>query len=803
MSRRLGSLFSGYGGLDLAVEEVFGARTVWNSDIEPGPRKVLAHRFPDVPNLGDITTVDWSQVEPVDIIAGGSPCFPAGTLVDTVHGYRPIETIGAGDLVLTHRGRYMPVVQTMRRHATDAIHLNVQGVPEFVTTAEHPFYVRHRTKVWDNSIRRYVWQWDDPHWVAASHLTKDHFVGYQIDQPSEPAIGPALAYLIGRWLGDGWIRNGTRASTVERGQRGSRVNSRWWQVFICDSDDKADEVQAAITAAGYVASKFKEPTVTKFRINSKDLVQKLAGFGRGAAGKKLPGWAFRLPLEDQRALWRGWVDSDGSVKASTGQIRITTVSAELAHGMARIGRNVFRRAPSVHYTKTNPTTVIEGRIVNQRPQYQVCLSVRNRDAWNDGDWIWAPVRGVSPAHDAQVFNIGVQEDESYTAWGITVHNCQDISGAGRMAGMREGTRSNLWVEMREAIRVLQPAYVIWENVYAARSTAAASAMESDPRLLGDHPAGVPVLRALGRVLGDLASLGFDAEWHSLRASEIGAPHGRARYFIVAVTRDPARRADVATHPENFGHQWSGDARLRWPGPAHGHREPVALLPTPTTQDAANTAGPSQLDRNSLPLNTVVTLLPTRATRGGSNTETVKLLPTPDANLGNGGRQRSAEALARGDHQTNLSDLPRLLPTPSVADSTGGHERRGGKRGDELLLKGIASHQAWGPYRAAVERWEAVHGPAPAPTKPGRNGRPKLNPEFASWMMGVPAGWITDVPGVSDNESLKMAGNGVVPQQAVAALRTCLAHLEAVGGADPDALPLPQTHLAALDKVVWP
>ena len=399
MSRRLGSLFSGYGGLDLAVEEVFGARTVWNSDIEPGPRKVLAHRFPDVPNLGDITTVDWSQVEPVDIIAGGSPCT-------------------------------------------------------------------------------------------------------------------------------------------------------------------------------------------------------------------------------------------------------------------------------------------------------------------------------------------------------------DISSAGRMAGMHEGTRSNLWVCMRDAIEYLQPAVVVWENVRGASSARAASAMESDPRLLGDHPADVPVLRALGRVLGDLASLGFDAEWHSLRASDIGAPHGRARYFVVAVTRDPARRADVATHPENFGHQWSGDARLRRPGPAHGHREPVALLPTPTTQDAANTAGPSQLDRNSLPLNTVVTLLPTpRATdgtKGGPNQRgSSGDLMLPSAVM---------QPLSLTSGETGVQDMPqRGVPAPQGQD--------------------------WGPYRAAVERWEAIHGPAPAPTKPGRNGRPKLNPEFASWMMGVPAGWITDVPGVTDNEALRMAGNGVVRQQAEAALRLMLNRME--------------------------
>ena len=118
----------------------------------------------------------------------------------------------------------------------------------------------------------------------------------------------------------------------------------------------------------------------------------------------------------------------------------------------------------------------------------------------------------------------------------------------------------------------------------------------------------------------------------------------------------------------------------------------------------------------------------------------------------------------------------LLPTPSVADATGGHERRGGKRGD----KGIATHQAWGPHTAAIARWEAIVGPAPAPTKPGRNGRPKLNPAFAEWMMGAPAGWITDTPGVTDNEALRMAGNCVVRQQAVAALRLMLNRMETHG-----------------------
>ena len=51
----------------------------------------------------------------------------------------------------------------------------------------------------------------------------------------------------------------------------------------------------------------------------------------------------------------------------------------------------------------------------------------------------------------------------------------------------------------------------------------------------------------------------------------------------------------------------------------------------------------------------------------------------------------------------------------------------------------------------------------------RNGKPRLNARFAEWMMGLPEGWVTEVPGLSRAEQLKAIGNGVVPHQAVAAL----------------------------------
>lgn len=74
---RAGSMCSGYGGLDLAVEAVLGARLAWVAENDPDASKVLAHRFPGVPNLQDITSVDWevmpSEAREIDILTAGFP----------------------------------------------------------------------------------------------------------------------------------------------------------------------------------------------------------------------------------------------------------------------------------------------------------------------------------------------------------------------------------------------------------------------------------------------------------------------------------------------------------------------------------------------------------------------------------------------------------------------------------------------------------------------------------------------------------------------------------------------------------
>lgn len=77
---RIGSLFSRYGGLDLAVEHATGGQTVWFSELNTSVAGVFAHHWPDAPNLGDISTIDWSVVPPVDVLCGGFPCQDVSTV---------------------------------------------------------------------------------------------------------------------------------------------------------------------------------------------------------------------------------------------------------------------------------------------------------------------------------------------------------------------------------------------------------------------------------------------------------------------------------------------------------------------------------------------------------------------------------------------------------------------------------------------------------------------------------------------------------------------------------------------------
>jgi len=102
--------------------------------------------------------------------------------------------------------------------------------------------------------------------------------------------------------------------------------------------------------------------------------------------------------------------------------------------------------------------------------------------------------------------------------------CQDISYAGPGAGITEGTRSGLWLHIAAGLRHLRPSYVYLENVAALRT------------------------RGLGKVLADLAALGYDTQWTCLRAADAGAPHRRDRLLVLAVRPGEAGRLAAAPDP---------------------------------------------------------------------------------------------------------------------------------------------------------------------------------------------------------------------------------------------------------------
>ena len=260
--------------------------------------------------------------------------------------------------------------------------------------------------------------------------------------------------------------------------------------------------------------------------------------------------------------------------------------------------------------------------------------------------------------------------------------CQDISGAGKRKGMVDGTRSNLWVHMREAIASQRPKFVIWENVRGAFSAEASCDLEQCEGCVGDPSDGRVFLRALGRVLGDLSDLGYDARWETIRAADIGAPHGRSRVFILAANSELLRGSKGR-------HSTPGQEALRG-----ASSEPFGRGRTPTLA-----------------------------------------------------------------HASRLGLETRRLPSrPSTQESE--HNNSVG---------------VFREYSAAVTRWEQLTRPAPKPTvlRPGGK-RPTLNIPFVEWMMGLPDGWVTDPDlKLTRGDQLKALGNGVVPQQAAAALRDML------------------------------
>lgn len=345
--------------------------------------------------------------------------------------------------------------------------------------------------------------------------------------------------------------------------------------------------------------------------------------------------------------------------------------------------------------------------------------------------------------------------------------CQPFSAAGQRKGTDD--ERHLWPYFAEAIRRVRPRYVVLENVAGHRSM------------------------GFDSVLGDLASLGYDAQWCSIRASDVGAPHRRERLFVLATDSDcsagwecigPGQTSSESGRGEGETRQgiWSDvgsggshaanttrDRRhegrpesaglVRGPDVAVGSDADVALLPTPRAADPKmSMTAPAAMRHVAAGFGTLPEVV-------GAH-----LLPTPCAARSGRNQSPSPGAAVR----PSLDSITDLLPTPRRSDGDGGpNPLSRAERMDDVETRVIRCSGQWGKYAPAIYRWETVTRPAPLPIEPNTQGNPRLAAAFSEWMMGWTAGWVTVVKGLSRNDQLRIIGNGVVTLQAVAALRWLL------------------------------
>lgn len=349
----------------------------------------------------------------------------------------------------------------------------------------------------------------------------------------------------------------------------------------------------------------------------------------------------------------------------------------------------------------------------------------------------AAASAVLAAHYPEVPNLG---DLTAVDWSAVKRPdivtagfpCTDVSLAGLGLGLTAETRSGVWYAIARALAILRPPLILIENVRGLLSARADCDLEPCPGCVGDL-GDKPALRALGAVLGDLSDLGYDAEWVTVPAAEVGAPHRRERVFVAAWPADTARPRLEA---------WRTGRAGGGVDPADG----VALLPTPTASEAS---GPGRLDGN----------------RNDTLRAQIALLKTPTAQLAaNGGSQHPDKRKAGGHGPTLADQVEHLLPTPRASDGTKGGPNQRGSSGDPMLPSAVQPEH-WGAYAPAIARWERVLGRrAPKPVEPNRRGDGvRLSARFVEWVMGCDEGWVCDH--VGRNDALRILGNGVVQQQA--------------------------------------
>lgn len=500
---RYASVCSGVEAASLAWMPL-GWEAVWFSEIEPFPCAVLKERFPDVPNIGDMTKIEGEKYHgTVDLLVGGTPCFVAGTMVLTPCGYKPIESLKIGDSVVTHTGDVRSITAIGSKEAQTG-EVKILGRPSIRCTGNHPFYSielkrdnkrnsstygqkveygEYEFKAVEDSVGRYAGR------VTAKRID-GHIPNVYNATPEE------IVELAGWYIGDGYIRrwNGKNKKAV---------------IIAAVCKRKIDQFSKTFNGAiRYSVAKDGKITITNTVLAN----WLIANFGEKSHSKKLPYWIYTSELRDR--LIAGYEKTDGSRRAN-GNVRISTTSAALAYGMADLYGNA-----SVEFCKRETPHVIMGRKVSQRDTYTI-YKAKGKTARTKmlcGRYA-SIIRGWNNDGAIRtVYNITVDGEHSYIVNGIAVHNCQGFSVAGKQGGLND-SRSALCLAYCEILKTMRPRWFVWENVPGVFSSNQ-----------GDD------FRAF---LGKIDEIGYSVAWRVLDAQYVrvdgyarAVPQRRRRVFVV-------------------------------------------------------------------------------------------------------------------------------------------------------------------------------------------------------------------------------------------------------------------------------
>lgn len=346
-------------------------------------------------------------------------CFRAGTMVLTPDGNKCIEDITEGDAVITSDGTIHQVTATLKHVSKDAASIRATGMFKTYTTVDHPYWVKQR--IGNHS-------YTDPHWVSVKDIKPGDKIALQAHQFGTTHVGNGFAYIVGRYIGDGW-----HSTTGYK---------------LCSSYDEWEELRDVLDTAGIKYSTSDYRTVKQFNIfkSNEALIRILGEIGGNAFHKNIPKSAFQWNRTGIEHMLRGLFDADGT--KDNRRVRFNTVSPVLANDVLILLRGLGI-APTCDITRRAGKSTIEGRIVTIRDRYNIAYSTGSSGSnlcvfdTTAHTW-WTTVRNVdSNCEPYEVYNLTVGNNHTFVANGAIVHNC---GGNARMLAI--GTDGNCYPCLR-------------------------------------------------------------------------------------------------------------------------------------------------------------------------------------------------------------------------------------------------------------------------------------------------------------------------------------------------------------------